>query len=53
MPAAKPKDDFAWIVGAVAVLALAVHRAVFFDHLVTEPARYDAWPGTSGTPGRI
>jgi len=51
VPAAKPKDDFAWIVGAVAVLALAVrtlyllsiHRAIFFDHLVTEPARYDAW----------
>jgi 4-amino-4-deoxy-L-arabinose transferase-like glycosyltransferase len=49
--AAQKKGDFGWLVAAVAVLALAlramyllsIRRAFFFEHLMTEPARYDAW----------
>ena len=44
-------DSRAWIAGAVAALALlvrtlyllSIRHAYFFDHLVTEPLRYDAW----------
>src|SRR5262249_44147209 len=45
-----PPLDWAWVLGSIFALALlvrtlyllSIRHAFFFDHLVTEPARYDA-----------
>ena len=51
MSSKSTSESRAWQLGAVFVVALlvrtiyllSIRHAVFFDHLVTEPARYDAW----------